>query len=277
MADKMFINLNGQIIPATEATASQVDSFRLRYGLYETYLLTDGMVEFEDLHWKRLFAGLKVLGFHIPADFTEAALSRQLLATGRANGLCKLCRLRLQVFTDDTRSPMAMQYLIESFPIEPAMTQWLSKGVKVAILPDYRKIIGESANFKISHNLHFLPTRKALESGVADDMLLLNEKGNVIESSIANIFLYREGMYFTPPLSEGCLAGTIRQVILNGLKQHNIPVKEAPIRTDDLHQADEIFLCNGIRKIRWVREFEGKFYGYAHTFGLYRLLFAPNK
>jgi branched-chain amino acid aminotransferase len=276
MADKMFVNLNGAIVPAADAPASELDTFRLRYGLYETYLVQEGAIEYEHLHWQRLFKGLNVLGFDISRGFTEEYLHQQLQSTVRANKLSALSRLRLQIFTDDKELPLALQFLVEVFPLNPSMTQWITNGIKVAVLSDFVKLIEESATLKISHNLHFLPARKALQKGVADDMLLLNEEGNIIESAIANIFIYRDGTFFTPPLSEGCLAGTIRQVILMGMKRHRIAVKEVPLSKQDLYDAEEIFLCNGIRKIRWVREFEGKLYGHGQTLALYRLLFFPN-
>lgn len=273
MPDNLFVNLNGRIVPAQDAPSSESDAFRLRYGVYETYLARKSVPEYSALHWTRLFDGLTVLGFRIPESFTADFLEGNIRETLAANLRSDLSRVRVQIFSDDLAAPFSVQFLIEVFPLSESMTLWLSNGIRVALLPDFSKLADAVANYKISHNQHFLPARKAIESGVADDMLLLNEEGNVIESAIANIFIVKDGQFITPPLSEGCLAGTIRALILDGLQKQGIPARECPLSVQDLLDADELFLCNGIRKIRWVREFQGRQYVCKETRRLYDLLF----
>ncbi|WP_344828625.1 aminotransferase class IV [Rurimicrobium arvi] len=269
----MFSNWNGRITPAAAAPSASVDAFRLRYGLYETYLCRNGSIEYASLHWQRMREGLKVLGFSVPAAFSENYLYDQMLATIAACGLADLCRIRVQIYTDSETAPFEPQWIIEVFPLAVSMTQWLSAGIRLAVLDDFVRDNDATANFKISHNRHFLPARAAVEAGVADDVLLRNAAGNLVESAIANLFWIKDGCVFTPPLSEGCLAGTIRKLIIDRLQEHGIPLSEQPATDMDLLYADEIFLSNGIRKIRWVREFNRRIYDSGFTRRLCDLLF----
>lgn len=251
-------------MPESEALYSSADdSFRLRYGLYESYLFQNGQLEFANLHWERLLHGIQVLGFAVPDDFSETYFTKQIVDLASVNKLSHLARFRLQIFTDDKNCPYAPQYIIECSAIQPAMTEWIENGIKVAVLEHFRKEISVVSNCKISHNKHFIPARKAMGDNQLDDILLLNEKGNVIESAIANLFWVKDGKVFTPPLSEGCLAGTFRLVIIDLIKELSLPFEEKMMILEDLKTADEVFLTNGIRKIRWVREIDGYFYGNA--------------
>jgi len=181
--------------------------------------------------------------------------------------------VRLQVFRQNNALREDFHYLIEVFPIPESMTQWLPAGIRIAVLPDFVKEQAAADNYKISHNRHFLPARAALESGLADDVLLLNAAGNVVESPIANLFLIKDGVYVTPPLTEGCLDGIIRALILETLAANAVPFREAPLTISDLLEADEMFLCNSIRKIRAVREFQGRQYASLQSESLYQSLF----
>ena len=93
-----------------------------------------------------------------------------------------------------------------------------------------------------------------------NDALVLNSQGNIIESSISNIFWIKSNEIYTPPVSEGCIAGIMRANWIAVLKEKGIPVVEMPLNKDLLLQADEVFLTNSVRKIRWVRQFESTYY-----------------
>lgn len=78
-----------------------------------------------------------------------------------------------------------------------------------------------------------------------DDVLLFNEKGELTETSIANVFLEIEGQLLTPPVSSGLLAGTLRQAMLDSGE-----AKEAILKLGDLERADGVFVANSLRGLR---------------------------
>jgi para-aminobenzoate synthetase/4-amino-4-deoxychorismate lyase len=82
-----------------------------------------------------------------------------------------------------------------------------------------------------------------------DEVIFLNERGEVTEGAISNIFIRREGELLTPPLSAGVLPGIFRRHIL----ETDATAKERTLTLEDLESADAMYLCNSLRGMREVR------------------------
>lgn len=89
-----------------------------------------------------------------------------------------------------------------------------------------------------------------------DDALLLNERGEVAECTSANIFIAARGELWTPPLDSGALAGVSRKAILAGCARAGTPVREEPLRREDLLQADEVFITSTTREVQAVSQLD---------------------
>jgi para-aminobenzoate synthetase/4-amino-4-deoxychorismate lyase len=85
----------------------------------------------------------------------------------------------------------------------------------------------------------------ALAAVDADDTILWNERGEITESTRANVVVRCDNTWYTPPVSSGLLAGTYREQLLEEGAIH-----EAVITKDDLESAQEIRLINSVRK--WI-------------------------
>jgi para-aminobenzoate synthetase / 4-amino-4-deoxychorismate lyase len=79
-----------------------------------------------------------------------------------------------------------------------------------------------------------------------DDIIFWNERGEITESTIANIVVSMDGQLLTPPISSGLLAGTFRDQLLSEGK-----IKERVITIEELKTAKEFFLINSVRK--WMK------------------------
>jgi para-aminobenzoate synthetase/4-amino-4-deoxychorismate lyase len=79
-----------------------------------------------------------------------------------------------------------------------------------------------------------------------DDVIFFNERSELTEGAISNIFLQQHGRLYTPPLSSGVLPGIFRRHLL----QSNIGAQEKILTLSDLFSADVIFLCNSLRGLR---------------------------
>jgi branched-chain amino acid aminotransferase len=93
-----------------------------------------------------------------------------------------------------------------------------------------------------------------------NDALVSNQYGRIAEASIANIFWLKDEVIYTPPLSEGCVAGVMRRHLLEKLPAAGYKILEKPCSIADIENADEIFLTNAVKGIRWVRQFRDKIY-----------------
>jgi branched-chain amino acid aminotransferase len=93
-----------------------------------------------------------------------------------------------------------------------------------------------------------------------DDVLLVNDKGSILESSNSNLFVVSNGVLYTPGLEDGCLAGTMRMQVINLAVNNGIKVYECNILPQNLLVADEVFLTNAIQGINWVSGYRTKRY-----------------
>jgi branched-chain amino acid aminotransferase len=90
-----------------------------------------------------------------------------------------------------------------------------------------------------------------------DEVVLLNERGEVSECTAANIFAVKGEKVITPPLSSGCLEGVTRGVLMEIASEAGTSVAEQTMRLEDLHSADEVFVTSTNRNVIGVREIAG--------------------
>jgi branched-chain amino acid aminotransferase len=76
----------------------------------------------------------------------------------------------------------------------------------------------------------------------ADEALLLSASGAVAETSVANVFVLRDGVLLTPPGSDGALEGVTRGTVLELASERGLPAQERTLGRFDLFAADEVFL-----------------------------------
>jgi para-aminobenzoate synthetase / 4-amino-4-deoxychorismate lyase len=82
-----------------------------------------------------------------------------------------------------------------------------------------------------------------------DEVIFANERGELTEGAISNIFLEKDGRLFTPPLSCGVLPGIYRRHLL----ETRTDAVECLLTVDDLKAADAIYLCNSVRGMHRVQ------------------------
>jgi branched-chain amino acid aminotransferase len=90
-----------------------------------------------------------------------------------------------------------------------------------------------------------------------DEVVLLNERGEVSECTAANIFAAKAGKVITPPLSSGCLEGVTRGVLMEIASEASTNVVEQTMRLEDLYSADEVFVTSTNRNVIGVKEISG--------------------
>lgn len=87
-----------------------------------------------------------------------------------------------------------------------------------------------------------------------DEVVLLNERGEVSECTAANIFAVKNGKVTTPPLSSGCLEGVTRGVLMEIASEAGTSVAEQTMHLDDLYGADEVFITSTNRNVIGVKQ-----------------------
>ncbi|HVU93790.1 MAG TPA: aminotransferase class IV [Puia sp.] len=266
MNSPAWIDHNGALLPSNSGIINAANrAFHYGDGLFETLMVRNGRIRLRDAHFDRLFAGMNLLRYVIPRQFTRESLEASLLQLCDRNGHLSLARVRLTIYRGDgglyDPEDLHPRYLIESWPLGPADIDWNEKGLAIDIYPDGIKSCDLLANVK-SNNflLYALAALYARECGL-DDCLVRNSHERLADSTIANLFFCKNRQVYTPPLSEGCVAGVMRRFLLSQLPGAGILVHEHPVTAEDLLDADEVFLSNAIRGIRWVQTFRKSRYG----------------
>ena len=257
-----YLNLNGKItIIANAIIPVDNGAFRYGYGLYETMMVENGAIRFKEYHWDRLFAGLKQLYFDIPAFMTPQWLEEEVMFVVKKNMTERLCRVRMQMFAGqgglysaDNNHP---GYIIECLPLDNEMLKFNENGLVVGIATELNKSMDTLSNLKSCNALIYAMGARQSREHKWNDALISNTDGNIIESILANIFWIKNKVVHTPPLSDGCVAGVMRRHVIHTLGN----VKEKSLSPAELLEADEVFLTNAIKKMRWVGRLGDKQYG----------------
>lgn len=91
-----------------------------------------------------------------------------------------------------------------------------------------------------------------------DEAIMLNADGNISEGSGENIFLIRDGVVYTPPVSAGCLDGITRDSVMTLLRDDGYDVIERNFHRSDLYYCDELFFTGTAAEVTPVREVDDR-------------------
>ena len=255
----VFINFNGEIVQAdTKLFTLQNRAFRYGDGLFESMRLMKGQLKFADLHADRLQRGMKALKIDGYSQMDTWFLKEKTEDLARRNKM-KHGRLRLTVFRDAeglyTPTQNKMAWCLELQPLDEPRYFLNNKGLIMDIFTDLPKPTNYLSNIKTCNSLIYIMAGLYKTQNKLDDVFLLNQGGFLCEAGSSNIFINYQNHLYTPALSEGCVEGVMRQVIIKLATQNNIPVTEAQISPDILYEADEVFLTNASRGIQSVMGF----------------------
>jgi len=93
-----------------------------------------------------------------------------------------------------------------------------------------------------------------------DEAVMLNERGEIVAATMANIFWAKDGTVQTPKLSTGALAGITRECVIQLAAKHYIPLIEGVYEMSDLTEADKIFLTSSGLGVAPVTTFDFRRY-----------------
>lgn len=130
--------------------------------------------------------------------------------------------------------------------------------VKLGMIPHGRHAASEFSGTKyLSWAENLTRYERAREQGL-DEVILLNERGEVAECTSANVFAVDgAGRVWTPPLSCGGLAGVTRAVLLEEIRDLAIAIAEKPLLPADLSAASEVFITSTTRELLPAVSIEG--------------------
>ncbi|MCU0335070.1 MAG: aminotransferase class IV [Chitinophagaceae bacterium] len=276
----MLLYLNDQFLNEAKAGISVNNrSFRYGDGCFETMKLYKGRVLQADLHMERLWHSLQLLQFEPPTWFTPDYILQRSTELAQRNQHAALARIRCTVFRGDgglyDAANMRPHLLLQSWALNPENNKLNSNGLVLDIYSHGHKACDALANLKSNNYLLYGMAALAAKQQHTNDMLVLNQHGRLADSTIANLW-WREGdTIFTPALTEGPVAGTMRRYLLQQLPQHGYQVQEDSASPERLLAADEVWLSNAIYGIKWVRQLGQRSYGLQVAASIHQQVLAP--
>lgn len=268
-----FVCVDGNIRSAEEALLFVSNrSFRYGDGLFETMKMINGRIILKKFHFERLFGSLQVLKYKIPSLFIEPVLESKIKELAEKNECSSLCRIRLTVFRGNGNlypTGELLNYLIECADLDASVNELNEHGLSIGLYKEAHKTCDPLSAVKSANFLPYIMAAMYAEENKLDDCLLLNAKGAIADTTMANIFLIKGNNIYTPALSQGCVNGVMRRYLLDSFEKKGYACVEAELQEEDLLEADEVFLTNAIRGIRWVEKYTTREYKSSHAGKIY--------
>lgn len=236
-------------VPATDRGLNYGD------GLFETIRVHAGGVPLLARHLDRLRAGCTRLGLPYPGDETIREDARVLLAGGMAEGVLRIVLTRGDGGRGYAPPEDATGRRIASLhPLPAGLERRMILGVCDTRLGASPALGG------LKHLGRLEQVLAARETAAAgwDEGLMLDASGCVVAGTRHNLFYWRDGGLYTPPLQAAGVAGVMRALVLENMVAAGIPGGETPLRYDELHAIDGMFLCNAVAGLRAVGCLDGR-------------------
>jgi len=258
-----FLLHNGEIREASQPLVSLGQVGLLSgWGVFSTLRVYDGVLFAWERHWARMESDARLLRVPFPTGARERLaedLGRLVEANQAWNATMRVVIVRnrggLWEGPNVTRD-------FDVIGLTADLYAWLDHlcggdGLRLGVLAHARHAASEFSGAKIiswAENLaHY---ERAHEQGF-DELVLLNERGEVAECTSGNLFAVHGNTVLTPPLSAGCLPGVTRAVLLDEIRIPDIQVRERTLFPADLESADEVFITSTTRELLPVVAIDG--------------------
>ena len=253
----MIVFLNGQFVPEAQAVVPVNDrGFLYGDGLFETLRVRGGRPFRMAQHLERMTRGADFLKIKCP--FTPKELvnfAEQLIEKNRMpEAVLRVTLTRgpgERGYTPQIDSRPTVVMTLHAMPEAGAPIQWR------LITSSCRIPAGDPlSSFKTLNKLtHIMARREAVKKG-ADEALLVNTNGEVVETASGNLFWIGGGKICTVPTSCGALPGITRAVVLEICQSLGLPVNEHVIKPEALKKSEGIFITQSVLGIVPVTAFD---------------------
>jgi branched-chain amino acid aminotransferase len=231
--------------------------------VFETVKILDNKILFLEDHYFRLMASMRILRMEIPMNFTMEFFENEILSEVKNQNISSSARARITVYRNDGGFYLPLDnnvsYQVVVSKIETSMYFVEKLNYEVDIYKDFYVSKQLISTLKSTNRIiNVTGSIYASENGL-DNCLLLNEEKNIAEALQGNIFMLKDGILSTPPISDGCLNGIMRKQILVLSKTiEDIEVIETSISPFDLQKADELFITNVIKGVQPITRYRKK-------------------
>jgi branched-chain amino acid aminotransferase len=251
-----FVFHNDRLLPIEQVRLSPGQSGLLSgWGLFTTIRIVEGVPFAFERHWQRLSRDAERT--HCPFPFQAETVLAHLDEVLRANQVREGCARIFAIYnqtgfwrSEEVFPPADLLIYSSGLPAHP-------EPVRLALREHGRHAASPLAGVKVTSWLNNVWNLQEAHQAGWDEVVLLNERGEVSECTAANIFCARGGRVATPPRTSGCLEGVTRDILLEIGPRAGVPVEERTLFPEDLYSADEVFISSTNRNVIAVSEIAG--------------------
>lgn len=263
MVDGRLQRLEELVVPATDRGLLLGDA------VFETLRTYDGRLFALDAHLDRLQASLR--GIRITdapsrdqiATWVRETTTATLEALGAPGGSsppddedAPACVVRVTVTRGSGGHGLSTQgvgparVIVIARPLPPPPESVYTKGLRVVTASLKRAPVGvQDPTIKATSALNLILARQEADEAGADEALLTNGRGEYLEASAANLFVLREGSYWTPRGRDGVLEGVTAGIVEGLLREEGWHGHHGPIPASVLREGQEVLLTQTTREV----------------------------
>lgn len=248
--------VNGRLVSADEPSVSAIDhGVTVGDGAFETCKVVGGRGFAVTRHLRRMDRSLAGLG--LPPASHDRVLAGVSAVLGAA-GEMPWGRLRWTITgglgpLGSDRLDSALTYVVTAGPVAPP-----PPSVGIVTVPWTRNERSATVGLKTTSYAENVVALAEAQRRGAVEAVLANTRGELCEGTGSNVFVVRDGVVVTPPLSSGCLAGVTRELILEWGRAAGVAMVEETLPLSVLEGADEVFLTSSLKDVRPVTSVDGR-------------------
>ena len=238
--------------------------FKFGDGLFESMRMAGGKLKYAEQHAARLKEGMEALKMDGSTLLDDYFLKQKTAELAKKNKFKGNARFRLSIYRQGeglyTPENNKSGYVLESSVLNEPEYEMNKKGLIIDVYDELTKPINKLSNYKTSNALIYVMAGLYKKQNRLDDVFMLNQNGFLCESMTSNVFVVYDKQIYTPALSEGCVAGVMRNVVMDLAANNGLPIIEAQLNPEVLREAEEVFVSNAVTGIRWVMGYGRKRY-----------------
>ena len=249
------IIVNNRLVEASKARLPAVTAATLHgRGVFTTLAVHAGRPFLWNAHWLRLNDHARRVGVECKFEEREAAeaLARLVEANRVREG-----RARLTLLAHAARGPWrSAGGPASDLLIMTGDARAVGDSLALTVSPHRANTLSPLTGIKSVNYLEHLLAWEETRARDFDEGVVLNERGEVVSATMANIFWVKSGTLHTPALQTGALAGTTRARVVELAGELAVPLVEGVSTLHDLVEADEIFLTSAALGVSLVNTFD---------------------
>lgn len=246
-----YVLYNGRVVPADESIFKPGQLGLLSgWGVFSTLRIGRGVAFAMERHWARICRDAELVHVELPVDLdgVRAGFAELIRSNNAQEAVARICVFRSRGGSWEGPGTGASSDWVLLTNQLPPWPQAAALDVRANARFAASPFVGAKT---LSWSSNLTMYEDARRAGF-DEVILLNERGEVAECTSANIFAVRDGITYTPPLHCGLLPGVTREVMLTELRS-SPTVQEKALTVDDLLEADEVFITSSTRDLLPVR------------------------